>query len=87
MGFKEGETSGRKWNRLIDNVIMILKYKKCTIDHAIYIKVFFDVTVSYLIVFTDDVVNTTNNNTAFPELTRVFKEYSEMKVQEEYVLT
>ena len=61
------------WN--YDAVVTILEYKKSTIDHAIYIKVFDDGTVSYLTVYTDDVLNTTNNKNAFPELTRVFKEH------------
>ena len=65
---------------------MIIKYKKSTIYHAIYIKFFTDGTVSYLTVSTDYVLNTTNNETSFPELTRVFKERFEMKVQEESVL-
>ena len=42
--------------------------------------------MSYLIFSTDDVLNTTNNETSFTELTRVFEEYFEMKVQEESVL-
>ena len=49
------------------------KYKKITIYHAIYIKVFSDGTVSYLTVSTDDVLNTTNNETAFTELKRAFE--------------
>ena len=51
----------RQWNRLLDAVVKILKYKKITIYYAIYIKVFFDGTVSYLTVSTDDFLNTTNN--------------------------
>ena len=62
-------------------MVTILKYKKITIDHAIYIKVFSDGTVSYLAVSTDDVLNTYNNETAFPELRRVFEERFEMKFQ------
>ena len=58
-----------------------LKYKKITINHAIYIKLFADGTVSYPRVSADDVINTTNNENAFPELTRVFKEHFDMKVQ------
>ena len=54
-------------------MLTIIKYKKSTIDHSIYIKVFNDETVSYLIVSTDDVLNTTNNETLFTELTRVLK--------------
>ena len=46
--------SGRQWNQLLDAVVTILEYKKKTIDHAIYIKVFDDGTVFYLTVSTDD---------------------------------
>ena len=73
-GIQGTKPAGRQWNRLLDAVVTILKYKKSTIDHAIYIKVFADGTVSYLTVSTDDVLNTNNNENAFPELTRVFKE-------------
>ena len=77
---------GRQWNILLDAVVSILNYKKSTIYHAIYIKVFTDGTVSYLTFSTDDFLNTANNETAFPELTIVFKEHFEMKVQEGSVL-
>ena len=52
-------------NQLFDAVVTIMKYDKSTIDNSIYIKVFSDGTVSYLTVSTDDVLNTTNNETAF----------------------
>ena len=78
--------AGIQWNRLLDAVVKILEYKKSTIDHAIYIKVFDNGTVSYLTVSTDDVLNTTTNKNAFPELTRLFKENFEMKVQEGSIL-
>ena len=81
-GIQGINAAGRQWNRLLDAVVTILKYKKSTIYLAIYIKVFADGTVSYLTVSTDDVLNTTNNDNAFPELIRVFKEHFEMKVQE-----
>ena len=68
-----GGGSGRQCNRLLDAVLTMIKYKKSTIYHAIYIKVFTDGTVSYLTVSTDDVLNTTNNETAFLELTRFFE--------------
>ena len=55
--------AGQQWNRLLDAVFIIIKYKKITIDNFIYIKVFSTGTVSYLIVSTDDVLNTTNNET------------------------
>ena len=64
----------------------IIKYKNIKIDHDIYIKVFTDGTVSYLKVSTDDVINNTNYETAFPELTKVFEEHFEMKVQKGQVL-
>ena len=73
--------AGRQWNRLLDAVVTIIEYKKSKIDHAIYIKVFDDETVSYLTISTDDVLNTNNNETAFIELTRDFKEQFEMKIQ------
>ena len=54
-----------KWNQLLDAAVTIIRYHKITIDHDIYIKVFSNVTVSYIMVSTDDVLNTTNNETAF----------------------
>ena len=71
-GIQGTKPAGQQWNILLDAVVTILKYKKITIYHAIYIKVFTDVTVSYLTVSTDDVLNTTNNETEFPEITRFF---------------
>ena len=38
-GIQGTNLAGRQWNRLLDAVVTILKYKKSTIDHAIYIKV------------------------------------------------
>ena len=70
-GYQGTKPSGIKWNRLLRTVVAILKYNNITIDHAIYIKFFTDVTVSYLTISTDDGLNTTTNNTAFTELTRV----------------
>ena len=67
-------------------MVEIIKYKKSTIDNAIYIKVFTDVTVSYLTVYTDDILSTTNNETLLLETTRVFEEHFEMKVQEVSVI-
>ena len=58
--------AGRQWNRLLDAVVTILEYTKSTIDHDIYIKFFDYGTVYYLTVSTDDVLNTTNNENAFP---------------------
>ena len=55
---KGKNTSGRQWTRIFDAVATIRKYNKSIIDHAIYIKVFSDGTVSYLTVSTDDVINT-----------------------------
>ena len=52
---------------------MIIKYNKSTIDHAIYIKVFTNGTVPYLTVSTDNILNTTNDETECPELTKTFK--------------
>ena len=85
-GIQVTKPSGRQWNRLLDAVVIIIKYKKSTIHHAIYIKVFYDLTVSYLTFSTGDILNTTNNETEFTELRRVFEEHFEIKVQEVYVL-
>ena len=63
----------QKWNQLLDAVVTILKYRKTTIYHGIYIKVLSDGTVSYLIVYNDDVTNPTNNETAFPKLRSFFE--------------
>ena len=62
-------------------MVTIIKHKKGTIDHDIFIKVFYDGTVPYLIVYTDDVLNTTNNETSFTELKRVFVKAFEIKFQ------
>ena len=72
---------GVQQNRLLDTVVTIIEYKKSTINHAIYIKVFDHVTVSYLTVSTDDVLNTTDNENEFTELTGLFKDHFEMKVK------
>ena len=72
-GIQGTKPAGRQWNRLIDAVVTIISYKKRKNDHAIYINVLSDGTVSYLTVSTDDVLNTTNNENSFPELTRVLK--------------
>ena len=71
-GIQGTKTFGKKWNQLHDAVVKMMKYKKSTIYHAVYIKVLFDVTVYYFMVYTDDVLNTTNNETLFPELTIFF---------------
>ena len=73
-GIQGTKLAGWKWNWLLDAVVTILKYKKSITYHNIYIIVLSDVTVSYLTFDTDDFINTTiDNETSFPELTRVFK--------------
>ena len=62
-GIQGTKQAGRQWNILLDASVTIIKYKKITIDHAIYIKFFTDGTVYYLTVSTNDVINTTNNET------------------------
>ena len=85
-GIQGGKSARQKCNRLLDAVVKIIKCKKIIIDHAIYTKVSSYVTVSYLTFYTDDVINTNNNDTDFTELRRVFEEYFEMKVQEGSIL-
>ena len=85
-GIQGTKPSVIQWNILLDTVVSILRYNNITIDHAIYIKVFIDGTVSYLTVSTDNVLNNTNNETKFTKLTIFFIEHFEMKVQEGSVL-
>ena len=60
--------SGIKWNQLLDAYGTFLTYKKSTIDHSIYIILCSDETVSKLTLLTDDVINTTTNETEFNKL-------------------
>ena len=78
--------SGIQFNILLDAVVTFLKYNKIPIDHAVYIKFFTNGSLSYLKVLTHGVLNTTNNETSFPEITRFLKENFEMKLQEGSVL-
>ena len=83
---QETKQARLQWNQLLDAVVAILKPKKITICYAMYIKVFSDGIVSYLTVFIDDVLNTTNNQTVFPKLRRVFEEDFEIRIQEGSIL-
>ena len=85
-GIQRKKLSGRQWNILLDVVVTLLKYKKITIDNAIYIKLFSDWTVSYLTVSDDNVLNTTTNETSFHGGKKGFKEHFEINFQEGYVL-
>ena len=62
-GIQRTNQARRQWNILLDAVVTIIKYKKSTIDHVIYIKAFTDGTVYCLTVSNNDVINTTNNET------------------------
>ena len=64
-GIKETKPAVWEWNVLLDEVVTIIKYKKSKIYHAICIKGFSDGAVSYITVYTDDVLNITNNETEF----------------------
>ena len=83
---QETKPAVKQWNRLLDIVLIILKYNKSTIDHDVYIKVLFDVNVSYIKVSAGYVLNATNNETVFPELRRFLEEAFEIKFQEGSVL-
>ena len=72
-GIQDKNASGCQGNRLLDEVVTIMKYKKRTIYHAIFIKVFSDGNISYLTVYTDDIMNTTSNDTDFPETRKLFQ--------------
>ena len=80
------KTARIKWNQILGAVFRILKYREITIDHAIYSKLLSDVTVYYLTVSTDDVIDANNNETAFPEQIIFFEEDFDIKFQERYVL-
>ena len=71
---QETKPSGGKWNQLLDEVVKNLKYKKITIDHFIYMKIFSGGNVSYLTLYIADVLTNTNNESEFPELRKVFEE-------------
>ena len=75
-GIQGTNPGGRQWNRILDAVVTIIKYKKSTIDHAIYIKFFTDGIVSYLTISTDNDLNTTNNETEFLELKIGFNSFN-----------
>ena len=62
-GIKGTKPAVRQWNQILDAVVTMIKYKKITIDHAIYIKVFSAGTVSYFTFSTDDIRNSTNTET------------------------
>ena len=70
-----GNPAGQQCNRLLDAMVKIIKYKKRTIDHAIYTKVFSEGKFSYLTVYTDDFINTNNNETKFTELRRFCRSF------------
>ena len=73
---------GRQWNKLLDTVVTILKYKISIIDHSIYINVFSGGNVYYLTLHTDVVLDNNNNETAFPEPINVFQEALVKKIKE-----
>ena len=73
-GIQDTKPYGPQCNRLLDVVVTILKSKKITIDHAIYIELFSDGTVYYLKFSTYCVLDTTNNETEFTEIRRFFEE-------------
>ena len=72
-GIQGTKPEGWTFNQILDAVVTNIKYKKITIYHAIYIKLFYGGTVSYLTDSTDDILNTTNNETPCPELRRLLK--------------
>ena len=49
-GFQGKKPAGRQWTRLLDAVGTNIKHKEIKIDHTIYIKVLYDVIVSYITV-------------------------------------
>ena len=71
-----------QWNKILDTLVTNIKQKKSTIDCAIYIKVLYDGTSSFITVSTDGFLKTSNNETEFPELRKFFEDASGIKFQE-----
>ena len=67
-GIQGTTPTGGQCNQLLNAVVKMIKYKKITINHAIYIKVLSFGILSYLKVSIGDIINTTNHDIAFPEL-------------------
>ena len=68
-------------------MVIIIKYKKITIDYAIYINVLYDGTVSYHTVSTGDFFNTANNETAIPGLRIFLKNILRLKYEKDLSLS
>ena len=66
--------------------VCLRQNENISIDNSIYIKVFYDGNVPYHMVSVDYFFKTTNNEIAFLEITRVFEEHFQMKVQEVFFL-
>ena len=81
------KSAGQQRNRLHEEVVPVLKYNKSAIDHAIYIKIFYDGKVSYITVSTYDVLNNTNNETAFPELRTLLKKLLRLNFKKDLYLS
>ena len=62
-GTQGTKSSQGQRNWILDTVFTMLKYKKITIDHVIYIRVLYDGIISYLNVYYYYVINTTNGDT------------------------
>ena len=67
-------------------MVTVIYYNKSTTNNDIYIKAFSDGTVSYLTISTDDVLNSTNNETVFTELINILEEYFDIKIKEGSIL-
>ena len=85
-GIQVKNPDGRQCNWILDAVVTIIRHKKIKIDYYIYIKVISDGKVYYITFYTDNFLNTTNNDKVFPELRRVFEEHFDIKFQERSVL-
>ena len=83
---KSNKKPGIQRNRILDELVIMMKYNKIKIDHAIYIEILSDGNLPYFTVSTDDVLNNTNNNTHFTELMNIFEEKNYIKFQEGSVL-
>ena len=67
-------------------MVIVLKYKKIEIYRAIYIRVLYDGTVTYITVSDNSVLNTNNNKILFTEIRKLFEDAFGIKIQQEYFL-
>ena len=85
-GIQGTNTSGYKCKRLLDAVFTVMTYTKITVFIVRKFAVFYDGTISYLTVYTGDVLNNNNNELYCSIIIKLFQETFQIKIQELSVL-